>query len=153
MPNFRLISTLVNIMRRKPRSSKNPGDDFLPEAELEVLSALRELGEADTATLRKSMERYRPMAHASMATLLKRLEEKGLVSRRKADAGKAYLYSTTDDGNEIVRPLVSRLLDRVFRGDKLTMVATLFETRPPSKSELRELEELVRSMKSGKDRR
>lgn len=148
-----LISTLVNIVRRKPRSSKNAGDDFLPEAELEVLSALRELGEADTATLRKSLEQFRPMAHASMATLLKRLEEKGLVSRRKADTGKAYVYSATADGDAIVRPLVNRILDRVFRGDKLTMVATLFETRPPSKKELHELEELVRSMNPGKDRR
>jgi len=117
------------------------------------LSALRELGEADTVTIRKRMEPIRPMAHASIATLLGRLESKGLVTRRKADVGKAYLYSVTREGGEILKPLLSRLLDRVFRGDTLTMVATLLETRPPSRSEIRELEELVESMKKRKDKR
>lgn len=137
-------------MRRKPRSPAATDDDFPPEAELEALSALRALGEADTVTLRRALEPFRPMTHASMSTLLRRLEAKGLVERRRAESGKAYLYSPTPDGNAIVRPLVGRLLDRVFRGDKLTMVATLFESRPPSASELRKLEELVESMKPGR---
>jgi len=140
-------------VRRKPRSPQSQGDELLPEAELEVLAALRDLGEADTVALRKALDSFRPMAHASMATLLKRLEAKGLVSRRKADSGKAFIYRATVDGAEIVRPLVDRLLHRVFRGNKLTMVATLFQARPPSKKELRELEELVESMKHGKTRR
>src|SRR5262245_20098504 len=74
--------------RRSMMSRRVP----LPEAELDVMSCLWKLGSATAAQIREALEHRRPMAHATVCTLLKRLEEKGCVSREKASHGKAFLY-------------------------------------------------------------
>ncbi len=42
------------------------------------------------------MHRKRPLAHASVCTLLNRLEAKGLVRREKGPVGKAFVYRPSD---------------------------------------------------------
>ena len=60
---------------------------------MEVLAVLHARGEADARAIREALERYRPMSHASVLTLLGRLEAKSLVQRRKGEVGKAFVYS------------------------------------------------------------
>ena len=58
-----------------------------PRAELDVLGCLWQHGRATARELREAMGGYRPMTHGSMVTLLKRLEAKGLVTKRKGPVG------------------------------------------------------------------
>jgi predicted transcriptional regulator len=114
-----------------------------PEAELEVLAVLHERGEADAMTVRRALARKRPMSHASVSTLLRRLEARGLVTRRKADRGKAYLYAATEEAKRTHTRLLRRLLERVFRNDSLSLVAALLAVKPPTESEAKELRKMV----------
>jgi len=61
----------------------------LPDAELEVLACVQRQGKATAREIRELMHAYRPMAHASVLTLLTRLEAKDLVSREKGPFGKS----------------------------------------------------------------
>jgi predicted transcriptional regulator len=119
----------------------------LPDAELDVLTGLQRLGQATAAELRRELEPLRPMAHGSVVTLLNRLEAKDLVTRWKGDVGKAFVYRATQRREVTTRPLLRHMLQRVFGGDKLALVASLFETRPPTAKELEELERLVADLK------
>jgi len=122
----------------------------LPDAEADVLTALYELGSGTARDLREALERRRPMAHASVATLLGRLEQRGLVKRRKADRGKAFLYSPAVARPRAFAASLRRAVDiveRGFGGSSVALMASLFETRRPTDAELRELQELVRSYK------
>jgi predicted transcriptional regulator len=131
-------------IRRKSRSALNPTtEDALPEAELEVLAYLHLQGEADVATIRERLNPFRPMAHASVVTLLKRLEGKDLVTKRKGERGKAFIYSATREPRTTYRQVVGRLLERVFGGSRLTLVSSLFEATAPSAEELAQLKKLV----------
>ena len=115
----------------------------MPEAELEVLAALQELEEATAANIRRWLEPFRPMSHASVSTLLQRLERKQLVQRRKANVGKAFLYSATYDPAAILGRAASRVLHRLFADDSASLVSSLFGRHEPSLDELERIKDLV----------
>jgi BlaI family transcriptional regulator, penicillinase repressor len=120
----------------------------LPDAELEVLACLWEKGEATAREVREAIGRFRPLTHSAVSTLLTRLQEKGLVDRRKGPIGKAFLFRPTDRPKRTRRRLLGDLLERVFGGDPLAVVNSLFETRPPSAEELNALEQLLAQLRS-----
>ena len=139
------------MIRRKSRQSGS--DDFLPEAELEVLAVLHETGEREASAIRDALARYRNLTHASVATLLRRLEERGLVSRRKGDSGKAFLYSATRKASGTQRGVIERTLERVFRGRPVSLVASLFEVRTPDEKEIEELRSLLDTIEKKRAKR
>ncbi|HEU4520573.1 MAG TPA: BlaI/MecI/CopY family transcriptional regulator [Thermoanaerobaculia bacterium] len=136
------------MIRRKSRTTGS--DDFLPEAELEVLAVLHEQGEAEAAAIRDALAPYRRLTHASVATLLRRLEDRGLVTRRKADSGRAFVYSATRKAAGTQRGIIERMLQRIFRDRPVSLVASLFEVRTPDENEIAELRSLLDSMEPGK---
>ena len=115
----------------------------LPDVELEALASLWQMGRATARDVRERMERYRPMTHGAMVTILKRLEGKGLVSKKKGPVGKAFVYEATRGPDPTYRSIMRDLRERVFGGSGVTMVASLFETQAPSPDELNTLQELL----------
>ncbi len=68
--------------------------------------------------------------------------------------GKAFIYRPLAATAGIYETLLNRLLNRVFGGDSLALVASLFETKPPDRRQLDRLEQLLeelRQKQSGKD--
>ena len=68
---------------------------MLGSLETEVLGALRELKEAPARDVRKTLERHGiRVAYTTVATILSRLFEKGLVRRRRETCrgGERYVY-------------------------------------------------------------
>ena len=126
----------------------------VPTAELEVLASLRQMEQATAREIREHMQPYRPMAHGSVMNLLKRLEAKKLVAKKKGPIGKAFVYRQTAATGSIYGNLLDRLLNRVFGGDSLALVASLFETKPPDGRQLDRLEQLLDELRQkhrGKD--
>ena len=142
--------------QRSTSRSASPAAPDLPDAELEVLACLWQRGQATARQIREAIKEYRPMAHGSVVTLLKRLEGKGLVRREKGPVGEAFVYSPTRRPGPAYRRIVGNLLQRIFGGDGVALVASLFETQPPTSDELEELQRLLdqlreRSTKKGRE--
>ena len=106
-------------MKRKRSEAKTSEqvEPRLPNAELDVLGCLWKRQLATAREIRETMKSYRPMAHGSVVTLLKRLEAKGLVTRRKGRVGKAFVYRATRRPEPTCRGILRNLLDRAFGGD------------------------------------
>jgi BlaI family transcriptional regulator, penicillinase repressor len=119
----------------------------LPEAEWELLACLRRKGQATAAELREALRPFRRLAHPSVATLLQRLEGKGLVTREKGKVGKAFVYRPTQRSGATLRAKLSRLVQRAFAGDSVALVASLFETQPPSGEELDQVQRLLEELR------
>jgi predicted transcriptional regulator len=128
-------------------------EDRLPEAELEVMACLWRLREASARQLREAMAHFRPMAHASIVTLLNRLEAKGLVRRAKGPVGKAFLYTPTGRPGKTYRRVIGDVLQRVFGGNGAALVASLFETQPPTPDEIDQLQRLLDELRTKSDKR
>ncbi len=72
---------------------------MLGSLESEVLGALRELDEAPARDVRKALDqRGTRVAYTTVATILSRLYDKGLVRRRRESCrgGERYVYRTAD---------------------------------------------------------
>ena len=123
-------------------------EERLPDAELEVMACLWRLREASARQLREAMASFRPMAHASIVTLLNRLEAKGLVRREKGPVGKAFLFAPTGRPGKTYRRVIGDVLQRIFGGNGPALVASLFETQPPTPDELEQLQRLLDELRS-----
>jgi len=131
------------------RSVDGPvGPDSVPAAELEVLACLWQRDRATAREIRETVAPFRPMTHGAMLTLLKRLEEKGLVEKTSEKVGKAFVYRATGAGGPAYGRIMRDLRRRIFGGSGVTMVASLFESAPPSAEELEELEQLLRDLRA-----
>jgi len=72
---------------------------MLGALETEVLGAVRELNEAPARDVRKALDqRGTHVAYTTVATILSRLYDKGLVRRRRETCrgGERYVYRTAD---------------------------------------------------------
>jgi predicted transcriptional regulator len=119
----------------------------VPAAELEVLACLQKLGQATGREIREDLHPFRPMTHGAILNLLKRLEAKRLVKRKKAPVGKAFIYQATERVDSVYRKMLGRLVNRMFAGDILAVVASLFETKPPDREQLDRLEQMMNELR------
>lgn len=133
--------------KRQDKADRQPARENLPSAELEVLAVLWQQGKATAREIREAMQGYRPMTHGSMVSLLKRLEAKRLVSKQKGSVGKAFVYYPMERPEPMYRRIMRDLYERVFGQSGVVMVASLFESRPPTAEELDALEALLRDLR------
>jgi len=112
--------------------------DIAPsERELEILKALWELG---SGTVRQVHERLCPqgeLAFNTVQTMLRIMEDKGLVGHR-AD-GRTFVYFPKHSRDRVA----SRFLNKVFDGALDQLVLSLLQTHDTSSAELKELEQLI----------
>lgn len=126
-----------------------PDPHTLPEAELDVIAWLWRRGPATARQVREGLAARRPMTDGATVTLLKRLEDKGLLTRRKK-RGEPYLYAPARKPQPTYRKLVHNLADRLFGGDNAQLVISLFEGRTPTDEELDKIERAIDELKRKK---
>ncbi len=107
------------------------------ERELEILKVLWELGSGTVREVHERMCRDRECAFNTVQTLLRIMEDKGLVKHRAE--GRTFIYSPTYSRQR----LTARFLHKVFDGSIDRLVLTLLEAEDSSPEELKELEQLI----------
>lgn len=120
----------------------------IPDAERDVLACLVQMNEATVRELRDALARARPMQASSVLTLLNRLEARGLVTKRKADRGKAFVFRPTKASARAWSRMMKNLFQQAFGGDTLAFMTSFFETRKPTASEIEQLQTLLDELKS-----
>jgi BlaI family transcriptional regulator, penicillinase repressor len=115
----------------------------LPNAEMEVLALVRREGGATTRQVAEGLAPQRKMGTSAAQALLLRLEAKGLLHRQRIEGTKIYRYLPTEKAAPAHRGLARRFMDRVFSGSPVQLMASIFDTRPPTDDEIRQLKELI----------
>jgi predicted transcriptional regulator len=117
------------------------------ERELDILKVLWEIG---SGSVREVHERLCPsgeLAFNTVQTLLRIMEDKGLVAHRAE--GRTFIYAPSHSREQVS----SRFLDKVFDGALDQLVLSMLRTRDVSPRELRELEELIAQARRDRQRR
>ena len=115
--------------------------------ELDVLKALWALGSGSVREVHRQMCPDGELAFNTVQTLLRIMEEKGLV-RHKA-AGRTFVYEPIYSRDRVT----SRFLHRVFDGALDQVVLSLLQAKETSDEELRELERLIATARKRKGSR
>lgn len=114
----------------------------LTSLQLAVMRVLWEREEASVNEVHAAMKTGRPLAASTVATLLKRLEARGILSHRKE--GRQFLYRAEIEADEVGRMMASELVDDVYAGDVTGLFAHLLDGRKVGAAELKEIKRLIR---------
>ena len=131
-----------------PRTLSHAMTDFhLTQRELDIMSVLWELGQATANEVR---ERVDPsLAYTSVSTMIRTLEMKGYVSHRRGE-GKSHVYFPVIDAEMAGESALGRVLDKIYGGSPIKLLAQLVEQRKLSDAELARMRALLKGSK--KDR-
>jgi len=114
----------------------------LTPLQLAVMQVLWSRDEASVADVQRAMTGRR-LAPTTVATLLVRLEQRGLVSHRAE--GRQYLYRTRVSPSDVRETATRELLRSLFDGDVTAFVSHLLDSRTLTREEVADLQRLVRS--------
>ena len=100
-------------------------DVSLSELQIALMRVLWRRGEASTADVAAELGDARGLKHTTVATLLTRLEKRGVVEQRRD--GRQLLYRALVDETDVRRSMVDDLLGALFGGDARQLVAHLVQ--------------------------
>ena len=116
-------------------------DLHLTQRELDIMSVLWDLGEATVTDVR---DRVDPdLAYTSISTMIRTLEMKGFVCHRRGE-GKTHVYFPAIDPETAGESALSRMLDKIYGGSPIKLLAHLVEHRRLSSSELERMRALLK---------
>lgn len=87
----------------------------LTDLQLDVMRVLWDRGGATTAEVHRALADTRGLAFTTVATLLTRMEKRGVVER--ASSERPFLYRARVSEREVRRSMVGGLVERLFAGD------------------------------------
>jgi predicted transcriptional regulator len=124
-----------------PRSSDSPRARRLGDLQLAILRRLWQRGEAAVADVHADLLESRGLATTTIATMLAKMEKKGVVTHRVD--GRRYIYRPTVSEKQVRQGMVSEIKDRLFQGDPVALVSHLLTEHEVDSGEIAELKNLI----------
>lgn len=117
----------------------------IPDSELDVLKVLWDRGQA---TVREVLETLRDAgrqwSYATVATLLDRLETKGVITSDRSEL--AFVYRPVITSQEVRQKRVGNLVDKLYQGEPGLLVLHLLKSHPLDASQVKEVRALLEEM-------
>jgi predicted transcriptional regulator len=98
-------------------------------------------GEASVADVHEALEPERGLALTTIATMLAKMEKKGVVDHRAE--GRRFIYRPTVSEGQVRRSMVTDLTSQLFRGDVFALVNHLLSEHEIDARELDQLRGLI----------
>lgn len=113
----------------------------LTELQIAILRVLWDRGEASVAEVCEALQPERGLAPTTIATLLSRLERRGVISRR-AEL-RTYVYRAEVSEQDVRQSMVGGLTERMFAGDITALVNHLITEHEIAPGDLARLREMI----------
>ncbi len=117
----------------------------LGDLQLKIMKVLWEKTEASVSEVHEVLSRESDFAYTTMATMLRKMEARGLVKHRADD--RKFLYKPLVKEEEVSQKMSAHLVERLFEGSLADMVSHLLATHEVSRDELNKLEKLIAERK------
>jgi len=125
--------------------AKNPEPEAprpLTPVELELMHIVWRQGEVSVADVLEALPAERALAYTSVSTVLRILEQKGVVVSRRQ--GRGHLYSAVLPRETYEAQSLRHLVDTVFDGTPSALVARLVEAVPLAPDEVEQIRKLLK---------
>ncbi|HET9484827.1 MAG TPA: BlaI/MecI/CopY family transcriptional regulator [Xanthomonadales bacterium] len=120
----------------------------LSDPQIALMRVLWQHGETSVAAAAETLASERKLAHTTVATMLTRLEKRGLVASRRE--GRMLVYRACVAEHEVRRSMVSGMLASLFGGDARALVAHLLREDEIAPNDLERVRALL--ARKGDDR-
>jgi BlaI family transcriptional regulator, penicillinase repressor len=114
--------------------------------EMEILKVLWDLGPSSVRDVCRKMCPNNELAFNTIQTLLRIMDEKGLVSHKQQ--GRSFIYTPRYSRQKAA----SRFLEHVFDGAMDQLVLSMISTANPDQEELKQIEKIVADARRRKQR-
>ena len=109
--------------------------------QLQIMQVLWERGKATAREITDVLNEAEPIAHSTVQTLLRKLEDKGAVEH--VAEGRNFLSRPLAKPPKVKKTITQDLIDRVFGGSPAGLVAYLLKHERISQAELNEIRRLI----------
>jgi predicted transcriptional regulator len=116
-------------------------DRTLTEVELELMTILWRLGGGTVNDVLEALPPSRPLAYTSVATILRILEQKGVLGTEKVGRGHRFLPLVPQDVYQAFA--LEQVVGKVFGGEPVALVRRLVDAARLSRGELAALKALL----------
>lgn len=117
------------------------------ELQLSVLRVLWDSGEASVAEVHEILQAQRGLAITTVATVLTRLEKRGLVGHRTR--GRTFIYRARVDESKLRTGMVRELTARLFGGDVPALMNHLLTSGQMEDGDLDRVKDMIRHAEKG----
>ena len=100
-----------------------PQQQQLTELQISVLRLLWERGELTVAEIWEQLYAERKLAQTTVATIVARLQRRGILARRTRE--KQFVYRALITEADVQHSMISELTERLFDGDVTALVSHL----------------------------
>ena len=121
----------------------------LGDLQLAIMRVLWGHGEATVSDVHETLEPERGLALTTIATMLTKMEKKGVVDHRAE--GRRFIYRPLVSEGQVRRSMVSDLTSQLFRGDITALVNHLLSEHDIDSGELAQLREMIASRERKED--
>ncbi|HWA16808.1 MAG TPA: BlaI/MecI/CopY family transcriptional regulator [Gemmatimonadales bacterium] len=127
-----------------------PETHQLTELQVAIMRILWERGQATVAEICDALRSERGLALTTVATLLSRLEKRGIVSHETR--ARQFVYRALVTESEVRTSMIGELTERLFDGDVTEVMSHLLTAREVSPGDLERLKQLLNEHARDKER-
>lgn len=117
----------------------------IPDSELEVIKVLWDRGQGTVREILETLKAAgRQWSYATVATLLDRLETKGMVASDRSEL--AFVYRPTVTEQAVRQKRVGNLVEKLYQGEPGLLVLHLLKSHPLDAKQAKQVRALLEEM-------
>jgi BlaI family transcriptional regulator, penicillinase repressor len=117
----------------------------IPDSELDVIKVLWDRGEGTVREILETLKAAgRSWSYATVATLLDRLETKGMITSDRSEL--AFVYKPAVTEASVRQKRVGSLVDKLYQGEPGLLVLHLLKSHPLDPGQAKEVRALLEEM-------
>jgi len=117
------------------------GRHQLTELQLAIMRVIWDRSEATVQEIWEALHAERGLAQTTVATMLSRLERRGVVTRRAQS--RQYHYRAAVTEREVQHSMVGELTERLFDGDVTALVQHLLTGKDVSPGDIAKIRDMI----------
>jgi len=122
-----------------------PKQTTLTPQELEIMKLVWQFEESTVRDIYEALLRERKIAYTTVMTMMKTLETKGYLKKRRRE--RAFIYRPTRPKNQVIGGMIREFIDRVFNGSAEPLLVHLVKDRRIREKDLEKISRMIEASK------
>lgn len=113
--------------------------------EFQIMKVVWDRGRVTVRDVYEALRQRRQVAYTTVMTMMKILETKGYLKKRRQD--RAFLYRPAHTKNQVIGGMLREFIDRVFNGSAEPLLVHLVKTRHIGEKDLQKMARMIEEIK------
>jgi BlaI family transcriptional regulator, penicillinase repressor len=122
-----------------------PKHTTLTPQELEIMKLVWQRENSTVRDIYEALLAHRKIAYTTVMTMMKILESKGYLKKRRQD--RAFVYRPAHPKSQVIGNMILEFMDRVFNGSAEPLLVHLVKTRRIREKDLQKIARMIEKIK------